>query len=70
MPATRHAFKKLLVATDQQIMDAERRLLATTNDDERTALINLVGDLNIRWSELNVLLSGDDPPTNNSSSAP
>ena len=64
MPATKQAFMKLLAVIEQQVMDAQRRLLATTNDDERTALINLVADLNIRQSELKALLGGDDPPNN------
>jgi hypothetical protein len=59
MPATKAAFMKLLAVAEKQLMDAQRRLLATTDDDEPTRLIDLVTDLNIRRSELQALLNGD-----------
>jgi hypothetical protein len=57
MTISRIAFAQLLDVTVQQITDAERRLLVTTNDNERTALIDELADLNIRQSELKALLT-------------
>jgi hypothetical protein len=69
MPETQIALMKLLAVAEQQIIEAQRLLLATMNDDERSTLIDLVAGLNTRRSELKALLSGDDPSNNNPPSA-
>ena len=60
MPSTRNALKKLLVAVEQQIADAEAHIMKTTSDEERTTLVDKLADLHIRQNDLKAVLVGDD----------
>ena len=63
--AHRNALTKLLVSTEQQMAEFQRRLLSTTVDEERTKLIDALAGLNITRDNLRAVLTGQDEPPNN-----
>jgi hypothetical protein len=51
MPSSRNALKKLLDATEQQIAQAEARLMKATSDEERAKLVETLADLHVSQKE-------------------
>ena len=65
MPSVhRNALKKLLESIERHIVEAEKQLLTTINDEERTALVNTLVDLQIRRRDTKAALTADEPPSN------
>ena len=62
--AHRIALKKLLASTEQRMAEFQRRLLSTTDDVERTKLIDKLAELNITRDNLRAVLTGEDEPPN------
>jgi hypothetical protein len=62
MPAHRNALKHLLASTEQQILVAERQQLGTTNDAERSKLIDKLANLHVTHENLKAILAEQDPP--------
>jgi hypothetical protein len=50
--AHRIALKQLLDVVEQQIAQADRRMLKATSDEEREKLVQTLADLHVRRSEL------------------
>jgi hypothetical protein len=62
--AHRDALKKLLASTEQRMAEFQRRLLSTTDDAERTVLIDTLAELNIARDNVRAVLTGEEPPNN------
>jgi hypothetical protein len=60
MPAHRNALKQLLASSEQQALILERRLLWSTDDAERSELIDKLAELHLTQANLKAALLGED----------
>jgi hypothetical protein len=68
MPPHSNALKQLLDRSEHEIVALEARLLETTDDAERSSVIDKLADLHLTCEDLKAILTGQDPPPNNSPS--